>query len=98
MFASLHKKLFPTKRRPDSRNFRRYSRLTLEALEERTLLSTAPVIYSTLPDQSGPTLSTAQAVPLAPMMETRVLGSLANSSDVDLFQINLTKGEIFTAN
>src|SRR5215472_18797004 len=87
MFASLLRKLSARNRRPvrsTSRKPNRSRTFQLEALEERTLLSSGPFVYSVLDDrydgvlsnhnhEAGHTMATAQTVYLMPMMESQLL-------------------------
>ncbi|MBI3411057.1 MAG: hypothetical protein HY040_22210 [Planctomycetes bacterium] len=70
----------------------------IEALEDRAMPSTAPILYSTITEAAdfGNTRATAQTIPLAAMMETQVQGKLAGSTDVDMLRIALTAGQVFT--
>jgi hypothetical protein len=73
--------------------------LGLEALEDRQLLSTAPIILTTIQEAGnfGNTIATATAIPVQPMLETQVQGQLSGSSNVDMFAMSLTQGQILTA-
>src|SRR5713101_2833008 len=93
--ASLIRKQASAKRRPHkcSANPR------IEALEDRVLLSSQPIIYTTLHEVGdvGSTLRTAQSVPLAAMLETQIQGTQSTRSDVDMFRVQLRQGQILTA-
>jgi len=71
----------------------------LEALEDRQLLSTVPIILTTIQEAGnfGNTIATATAIPVQPMLETQILGTLSSSSNVDMFAMSLTQGQILTA-
>src|SRR5262249_34680689 len=71
----------------------------LELLEDRSLPSTTPIVLTTIQEAGdfGNTSSMAQVLPLSPMLATKVQGNLYNTADVDVFQINLTQGQILTA-
>ncbi len=103
MFASLLEKLSARNRRPvrsTSHQPTRSRRFQLEALEDRTLLSSAPYVYSVLDDRvqaAGHTLATAQTVNLMPMMESQVVNNLSNALTTDLYKIQLKKGQVVTA-
>jgi hypothetical protein len=99
MFAAIRKTLSPRNRRPAGRKANRSPGLRLEALEERALLTAQPIVYTTLQENGdfGGTTATAQPVKLAPVMDSVVQGKLSNGADVDMFQVNLKAGQIFTA-
>jgi hypothetical protein len=68
-------------------------------LEDRVVLTSPPIIYTTLQGvgDAGSTMSTAQDVPLAPMLETQILGTQSLRSNVDMFRVQLGEGQILTA-
>ena len=92
--------LLSTKTQTANKNSYRRANLAVEALEERALMSSAPIIFSTLDESRGDfgnTTTAAKTVKLAPVMETQVTGSLATSTDTDMFKVDLTAGQVFTA-
>jgi hypothetical protein len=100
MFATLFKNRSSAKRQL-SRTKRRKPhgspRLLVEALEARELLSAAPFLYTKIAGNPGHTPATAQAVPLAPMMESQVVRSDWGTGTHDFYKVQLTAGEIFIA-
>jgi hypothetical protein len=101
MFAAIREKLSFRNSRPIRKSKPlRSGRLGIEALEERALLSTTPLLFNTIQEgigDFGNTTAAAKVVQLAPMMETQVQGKLSTGADVDVFKINLQPGQIFTA-
>jgi hypothetical protein len=96
MFCSLiRNQASGKKRQPRSRT----ASPRVEVLEDRVVLTTPPIIYTTLHEvgDAGSTLSTAQNVPLAPMLETQILGTQSLRSNLDLFKVQLGQGQILTA-
>jgi hypothetical protein len=75
------------------------ARLQIESLEDRTLMTAQPFVLGTVQEATdfGATTSAAKAVSLAAMQQTQVKGNLSNASDVDMFRVDLRKGQIFTA-
>ncbi len=99
MFAAIRQTLSARTTRPDAgRKSQRRARLDIEALEERAMLTAQPFVFTTVTETGdfGGTITTAQPVKLAPMMDSVVQGKLTNGADVDLFRVELKPGQIVT--
>ncbi len=72
------------------------ARLELEALERREVLSTVAAAAggpTRPPDNAGGTLATARAISLIDFQPQSVTDYLPNATDVDLYRIQLNKGD-----
>jgi hypothetical protein len=79
--------------------------INFESLEARQLFAANLTAGSGLIENSwrlndpgfGNTRSTAAVVEVTPMLNSRVIGNLSDSNDVDMFKVRLTKGHYLTA-
>ncbi|HTK77096.1 MAG TPA: hypothetical protein VL371_17655 [Gemmataceae bacterium] len=97
MFAVIREKMSSRTRHSSPQRARR---LGIEALEERSLMTTAPLVFSTIQEgigDFGNTTTTARTGSVAPMMATQIQGKLSSGADVDMFRVSLKQGQIFTA-
>jgi hypothetical protein len=78
----------------------RRSRLSVEALEDRLVPASLPILYTTATESRGDFANTAAAarpVSLGAVMETQVTGHLSTAADHDFMAVTLKPGQVFTA-
>src|SRR5205814_5961988 len=96
MFAAIREKLSSRNRGSNRSQPQRSRRLGIEALEERTLMTTSPLVFATIQEGAGDfgnTIGTARFASVAPMMETHVQGKVSSGADVDIFRVSLKQGQ-----